>query len=140
MITILLQAKNPWQSAHEHFQRGGTLGGLLAAFMTIGGLIGLLYIVHRLQQRKHSTGPVVNPQKLFRTIVRKIGLNVLQRDLLLRVARDLRLQHPVTLLLAPEVFQYHIRKWREKMYQVDRDAIAKTDDAVESLSQVIFGT
>jgi hypothetical protein len=53
-----------------------------------------------------------DPRRLFRDLLRRLSLSASQRRWLNRVAEDLRLAHPATLLLSPALFQHYTQTWR----------------------------
>lgn len=117
-MTLLAQ-HNPLRYAHERFARGGSWTEFLGAMLAIGVILGLLILVQRRQNRR-ARGHIENdPGKLFRTVLGQLGLGVVSRDILRRMARDLELEHPTTLIMSPDIFRYSLVRWRREL---DRDS------------------
>lgn len=100
-----------WESVRDHFKRGGDSRELLYLVLALLALIVLLVVVHHTLGRASERTPANNPQKLFRSVLAKLNLGVKERDLLRRVARDRRVEHPITLVLSPDVFRGHVEPW-----------------------------
>ena len=52
-----------------------------------------------------------NPSKLFRDVMKQLPIDNVQRDFLRRIARDLKLEHPVRCLLSPNLFRNFAQDW-----------------------------
>ncbi len=103
----------PWEAVRDHLQRGGSPSAAVYAVLAILALAALLLIVHRLQEQRGRKPPPNDPKRLFHKVLRELGLNVMERELLRQMASDLRLEHPTASLLSPALFDRHVRQWRE---------------------------
>jgi hypothetical protein len=113
MITLLMQAPSSWDRLwairqelvqNDSWQAGALMGlGILAFFL-------LLYLASAFERRRARTD-IDDSRKLFRSLLAQLELTVRQRDLLRRLVRDLRLQEPAIVLLAPELFWSHVDLW-----------------------------
>lgn len=110
-MMMVLSTQAPWKAVQDHLTRGGSLLTLLYAAVAVAVLVGLLVLLHRAQHRRATGPPVENPRKLFDTVIRDLGLGVVQRDLLRRMASDLEMEQPTILLLSPAIFMKYARKW-----------------------------
>ena len=134
MSHALLQA--PWKAVQQHFTRGGSLAGPLYAVLAIAALAVLLWFVHHLQEKTWSDRTIDDPKKLYRSIVRRLGLTVPQRDLLYRIVRDLPLEHPTVLLMSPRSFADHTDRWSAKMRRAGGNAAHRAD--IDSVCRALF--
>ena len=108
-------AQAPWEAVRDHLRRGGSPSTAMYVLLAVLSLAALLLIVHRLQERGERQPPVSDPRGLFRRVLHDLGLNVVERDLLRRMASDLRLENPTVMLLSPTLFERYVRKWREAL-------------------------
>jgi hypothetical protein len=94
----------------DRFAGGGSTLNFLLAVVGIIAAVAVLRLMHlfvlrlRLRELNH-------PGKLFREVLVQLPLGVRQRDLLRRMARDMRLEHPVHLVLSPQLFQQLGNRW-----------------------------
>ncbi len=112
MPTVLLQMTT-WdrvQAIRDRLNQGGGLGGLILAVCGIMAVFGLAALVYRLQQRRRGCD-IDHPGKLYRSLLRGLGLPVPQRDLLRRITAEQRLENPTVLLLSRRVFQARAERW-----------------------------
>ena len=133
--------QSAWRSVHEYFQRGGSPMVILYVLAWGAALILLLLLVHRFQQR-HSRQPIDQPKRLFRTVLARLELSVQQRDLLRRMARELKLEHPTALLLCPKTFRCQAALWTDPIGDEPDDEQPTQLPPVaelESLGQALFG-
>lgn len=130
--------QSPFRWAHERFARGGSWSEFGFAVLVLVVLMALLVVVHRIQQRRASDSLENDPAKLFRVMLRRLGLGVLQRDLLRRMARDLELEHPTTLLLSPTIFRRHALRWSRQFERPTGGALSPDLRELDSLCRTLF--
>ena len=93
-------AQAPWEAVRDYLQRGGSPSTALYVMLAVFGLAALAYIVHRLQESRKRKPATNDPKGLFHRVLHELGLNVVERDLLRRMAFDLRLPNPTAMLLS----------------------------------------
>jgi len=114
-----------YRAVREQFNKGGTLGSVLIVLAGLAGVVLLVYILNRLEQKSTTnTGPS-DAQRLFRDVLARLGLNEAQRQLLEGVAKDLRLKNPTVLLLSERLFDQNVQEWagRQKGRAADREQV-----------------
>jgi len=135
---IHLLAQDVLESIRDRFEKGGSPYTPLVAVLGILGLAGVLLILQRLQQRSVSKPPLNDPALLFSAVLERAGLNVMQRHLLRRVAADLRLPHPTVMLLSPELFLDHVKRWRRMLEERGSGTSASTE-LLHEVAETLFG-
>jgi hypothetical protein len=111
-LTTLLQT-TPTQrleALQQRFSRGGTWGELVLPLVGVAALFALLSLLYSLQKRRQRAD-IDHPGKLYRRLVQRLGLSAPQRDLLYRMAADLRLPNPSVVLLGRRIFDTHAQRW-----------------------------
>lgn len=132
MIALLLQT--PLDAVHERFARGGSVQDFLLVLLAITAGLGLLAFLNRLQRPAESKPAENNPQRLFLDLLLHLQLGVVQRDLMLRMARDLRIEHPATLLMSATLFRQNVNKWLRETSTTSGDQ----HDGFDHLSRLLF--
>lgn len=117
----------------DHFASGKGFADLMLAAVVIALGIVLLYGLLRLVQRRQRVF-LRHPGKLFAEILKRIPVSPAQRELLRRIARDLRLEHPAILLLAPRVFRNQTNRWMS----LTRSANPHTRQRLDFLAETLF--
>lgn len=115
MATALAQADHlsPVQrSVRDHFQTGGSLIAAGMMVLIIALLVASAYAVARLTERSTARMPTNDPPALFRSLLKRLGVDQEQRKWLERVAREQSLANPSVLLLSPTAFEAGFQKWR----------------------------
>jgi hypothetical protein len=82
--------------------------------LLIGGFVVLgviLVLIHRRQQSGQGSGRPRSQRRLFKELLRSLPLTFRQRELLRRVARDLKLSMPAAILLSPAHLDTAVRRW-----------------------------
>ena len=111
MPAVLLQITT-WdrvQSIRQELIRGGSFGEVILAVFAIVVLLCVVALVFRFQQRRQGR-ELNNAEKLYRSLLNRLGLSVRQRDLLRRIASEQHLDNPTVLLLGRRVFERHARR------------------------------
>jgi len=135
LTVVAITPYERFMAVKDRFSTGGSTGkfvfvvGLLLLMVLLLALISTL--LRRWQKRK-----VYNPKRLFLDVLRTTPLTVPQRDLVRRIARDLRLPHPAILLLSPRIFTENANAWMS----ASRNANTHTRDKLSALATSIFGT
>lgn len=136
MNPAFLLAVTPYErfmAIKERFSTGGSAGkfflviGLL--LLAVATLALLATLARRWRARK-----IYNPRRLFLEVLRSVPLTVPQRDLLRRIARDLRLPHPTVLLLSPHIFTVHANAWMS----ASRNATPSMRTRLDGLQRAIY--
>lgn len=96
----------------DHFVEGSPWGELIAVVLGLVACLLLLalgyHVHHTVRRREHD-----HPGRLFGALVAGLGLTAAQRQVLRRMAHDLRLEHPAVLLLSPRLWRDHTARWAQ---------------------------
>lgn len=133
-------APSSLRAVRDHFDRGGSPFVLFYAGIAIVVLIGFLVLANRFQQRRLARTPTDDPKKLLTSVVRKLGLSVVQRDLLRRIISDLQLEHPTVLLLSPILFVEHAMRWTAARNDKPGGTSRVLSEPLENLGRALFGS
>lgn len=88
---------------------GRQIAYVLAAFLVF---LLILYWLSVAQRRR--TNPIARqPQKLFRVLLRDLGLSLVDRVLLKSVARTSGFKQPAAMLLSPDLLERASRRWHD---------------------------
>jgi hypothetical protein len=111
-VTTLMQTTSPerLEAIQRYLNREGTGTGFMLTLLGFAAFAAVLLALYELQKRSRN-GDVDRPGRLFRRLVRGLGLSVPQRDLVLRIGRDLGLENPTVILLGRGIFEVHAREW-----------------------------
>jgi len=140
MIPSVL-AEALWKAARDHFTRGGSPMILVYAAGSVILLVAVLLVTQRLQLRTVKRRPADNPRKLFTNLVAQSGLPIMQREALRQMADDLRLSHPAVILLGPQVFKEHARRWAAAKTKPTPDsAPERLPESMVGLGNALFGS
>lgn len=90
---------------------GRQIGYVLAAFLVFLVLLYWLSVA----QRRRSHPIARQPQKLFRALLRDLGLPLGDRILLKWVARTSGFKQPAAMILSPELLERASRSWNSRM-------------------------
>ena len=122
MMQILLQATSrpdPRVVLREQFSKQAWDPESWMGFIVVAaGITIFVLILHFLlyyEKRGDKSRQVSSPQKLFREVLKRLELNVAQRALLGRMARDLRRRSPTQMLLSPKFFDQAVAQWLSKV-------------------------
>lgn len=116
----------------DRFATGGSTGRFAAVLAAIAALFLVMVLIAWLIQRRRQKR-VYNPKALFQDVLRQLPLTVPQRDLLRRLARDLRLEHPTVLLLSPQLFLESANAWMELARRANPATRAQLDDLARAI-------
>lgn len=121
MMQILLQATSrpdPRVVLQKHFSKQAWDSESWIGFiMVAAGITILVLILHFLlyyQKRSDKSRQVSNPRAMFRELLKRLELTVVQRALLGRMARDLKRRSPTQMLLSPKFFDQAVAQWLSK--------------------------
>jgi hypothetical protein len=73
-------------------------------------LVGLIFAVSTIASGRKRRAPR-DPHRLFRQATVHLGLDLSDRQLLLRIITDLQIEHPVTILMSPRTFDEQTDAW-----------------------------
>jgi hypothetical protein len=110
MMAVLIQS-SPIDGVRERFTEGGSYTELMLALVVIAAFFVLSAVIQRVQQRGWRHRANADPYGLFRKTIRHLRLPVIERDVLMRMSRDLNLHDPTTLLLSPRLFRDRSAEW-----------------------------
>lgn len=133
-----LVAQAPWEAVRDHLDKGGSPYAPLVAVLVILALAAVLCLLNRVQQRGSKQSKTDDPKRLFRDVLRTLDLSIMQRDLLRRMAADLRPEHPTVMLLTPELFAEHADRWQKEV-EARGQSVAGLSDSLASLAAALFG-
>jgi len=119
----------------DRFAAGGSVSEFILVLTTILVMMVILYAVMRHGVRRRQ-GVLNHQRKLFDQLIRSQDLGVGHRDMLRRIARDLRLEHPTVLLLSPQLLRIHANQWMSATQVVSDSQRLQIDE----LSTHLFGS
>ncbi len=119
-----------WEALQRGFNRSGAVAEALLLLCVVAAMLSVVLFVYTRYKRRHALD-FNDPRKLYRTILQKLDLSVPQRDLLRRMASDLELAHPTSLLLGRSVFESYAGRWLETgrhTHHADADRVGELAD------------
>lgn len=132
---IVMQTTPPerLEAIQRYLSREGAGMGFGLALLGFAAFAGLLLTLHWLQKRARGED-VDRPGKLFRNLMRGLELPLRQRDLLLRMGRELRMENPTIMLLGRGIFEACAEEW------LAQAGTRRTEDAghVARLAEALF--
>jgi len=101
-----------YESVHRRFLLGEPelVRGVLTAALAIGLALIVMGILHRWQKRREQPAPA-QPMALYRRVLSKMGLTVIERWLLWRLARNCRLEHPTAILISSRLYDGAVERY-----------------------------
>ena len=111
------------QGLRDRFVLGGRWGEVIAVLLVLAACALLLALIHRRQRTADRPEPD-SPARLFRTLLKGLGLTARQRRVLRSMATDLRLEHPTVMLLSPQLFQQQAAAWAKTRRDVPAPELA----------------
>ena len=111
------------QGLRDRFALGGRWGEVISVLLVLAGCVLLLALIHRRQRTAGRPEPD-SPPRLFRTLLKGLGLTAQQRSILRGMATDLRLEHPTVMLLSPKLFQEQTAAWAKTRRDVPTGELA----------------
>jgi hypothetical protein len=116
----------------DRFADGGAWANMVLALLGLAAFVGLLFVMFEVQRRIRRK-EIDHPRKLFRTLMTQLGLTVRQRDLLRRMARELRLEHPTILMLGPGIYRSYAEQWTSQHARQPATVHAELDQLARAL-------
>ncbi len=98
--------KEEWfESVHRRFLHGEPelLRNIFLAVLTVCLVLAIPLLLHRWQRRRQQPTPA-QPMALYRRVLGKMGLTIIERWLLWRLARHSRMEHPTALLISSRLY------------------------------------
>jgi hypothetical protein len=98
--------KEEWfESVHLRFLHGEPelVRNVVLAVLTICLVLAVPLLLHRWQRRRQQPTPA-QPMALYRRVLSKMGLTVIERWLLWRLARNSGMEHPTALLISSRLY------------------------------------
>lgn len=99
-------AEGSWYESVQHrflFGEPELIRGLFTAALAMGLVLLVIGMSYRWQKRRQQPAPT-QPMALFRRVLSKMGLTVIERWLLWRLARNSGLEHPTALLISTRLY------------------------------------
>ena len=100
------------QAVRDQFQRGGSLSTVLVVVLCVSAAVLLVWVLTRLFRAREGGNLPDNPKQLFHDLLEKLDVSAPQRQVLDRMAKDLRLKQPSTILLSESLFERCAAQWR----------------------------
>ena len=132
------QMEHPTKYIHEHFQKGGDIQNFLLVLFGMAALFVILAIVHRIQRGDRVVTTPNSPMRLFKNTIAELGLTVRQRDFLGRVATEIKLPHPSTMLLSPTLFDRELDRWWKIKGSMSDRAKTNANKMASSVRDTLF--
>lgn len=101
-----LDALKQWSGDGE----SGAVTGLIWLGLAVLVIVAVLAVISAVATNRKHKAPR-DPHKLFRQATVHLGLELSDRQLLLRIITDRRMAHPVTLLMSPQTFDAETEAW-----------------------------
>ena len=120
------------QAVRDYLQKGGSV---LAVLLTISGLLAVVVLIglvsHVVQVWKQKARRD-DPRQLYGELLKSVNLLPSQRHMLDRVAQDLHIQNPSTMLLSAELFDQRLARWRRMRHGrgFNAELVARTRDTL----------
>jgi hypothetical protein len=106
----------------DRFAEGGRWTEVAAVFLLLLSCTLVLSLISRRQHRSERPEPE-RPTRLFRQLLRQLGLTPREQRLLRRMAADLRLAQPTMILLSPKLFSEQAAAWSKSHTNTPTDEI-----------------
>ncbi len=123
-----------YRAVREQFNQGGTLGSILIVLAALMGLVVLVYVLNRLEQKSTKQATPMDSQSLFRDLVSRLDLSETQREWLLELVKDMPVENPTVLLLSEQLFDNHVREWQGSR----RGARPESEKAISKVRARLF--
>jgi hypothetical protein len=119
MLTILADRLNQQERLKAlKWWTGETGGGVFTDLIWLGlgaiALVAVIFLVSAIASGRTRRAPR-DPHKLFRQATIHLGLDLSDRQLLLRIITDRKLEHPVTILMSPRTFDEQTGAWLQAL-------------------------
>lgn len=115
-----------WQRAvRQQFQDGESIGSILLGVGILVGVVLLVMVLGRLQNRWRGANPVQeesHPQRLYTHLLCALGFTSAQRRLLESLGKASALEHPAALLISDVLFDRSVSSWERQAGQKMADA------------------
>jgi hypothetical protein len=105
--------KDEWyQSVHDRFVSGEPqmYQGILAFLLLIALAVGSAWLLYRWQKRGLRPTPS-QPMSLYRRVTRKLGMPIIDRWLLWRLAKSSGIEHPTALLVSSRMYDGAVEQY-----------------------------
>ncbi len=101
-----------YESVQRRFLFGepDLIRGVLTAAFVIGLVLVVIGVLHHWQKRRQQPAPA-QPMALYRRVLSKMGLTVIERWLLWRLARNCRLEHPTAILISSRLYDGAVERY-----------------------------
>jgi hypothetical protein len=118
MFEVLAQAvprinrERTLDAMHERFVTGEPelWQGVVTACVVLGMLLGSVWLMYRWQHRRRHPAST-QPMSFYRRILGKLGLSMLDRWFLWRLARFTGLEHPTAMLISPRMYDSAVQRY-----------------------------
>jgi hypothetical protein len=97
---------------HERFVTGepDPWQGVFTACVVLGMLIGSVWLMYRWQHRRQHPAST-QPISFYRKMLGKLGLSMLDRCLLRRLARFMGMEHPTAILISSRMYDSAVQRY-----------------------------
>ncbi len=115
------------RAVRDHFTRGGSIVQVLVVILAVAAVFVVAVLLSHRQLSDGSAHNPNDPQRLFRELLGRLELPTPQRELLIALAINLRLQNPTVLLLSRAVYDRAVEQWEQRHHaerEIGRPAIA----------------
>ena len=141
MMHILLQATgrvDPREVLQRHFAKDAwdtqSWTGFIAVAAAIAIFVVILHFILYYQKRVEQTPQLRRPDKLFREVTRLLGLTSQHRAVLSRIAGDLKMRSPTSMLLSPASFSAASQQW----LSLQDTSSGKHEDELHAIARLLF--
>jgi len=134
------QRVDPRKAISEQFTKESwdpdTWIGVVVVAAAILILFVLLHFIMYYEKRSGDPQLARSPHKLFRDLLSFLQLGHSQKELLKRIAKDLQLQSPSTMLLSPGRFVEHSKRWLAQT----QDGSNRYGNELDRIAEVVFAS
>lgn len=133
LIVLAQQRGGRVSGIRNSFGRNPTQSGSLSDWLLYAliGAVSLLLLFAWAQSRGMSI-PMRKSRQLFDESLRGLGLTGEEKALMKRLAREMRLSHPTSLLLSVQDFDGTANAWIERYPSSDRERLARKLDFIRN--------
>ncbi|MEK6675530.1 MAG: hypothetical protein AABZ47_07740 [Planctomycetota bacterium] len=96
----------------EPIRRDGSFTGVLLILLGVAAVVVFANYMGKLQELLRKPIAPSDPERLYFGLLKRLPLNRTQRNGLIGLARELRLEHPTILLISESLFDRYLEQWR----------------------------
>lgn len=126
-----LDALKQWSGGSDN---SAFVTGLIYLALGVLVVVGVIAIVSAIANNRKRRVPR-DPHKLFRQATIHLGMELSDRQLLLRIITARKIEHPVTLLMSPQTFDAETEAW---LRTLSHDEAVRKRRHIDDIRRVVF--